>query len=85
MQINEFSLLADTDRASYYTSALASQFGYPYICSGPRGESGFGSRYIGVASEFGSNGMVWNICKGPTLDDGMAALAQWLRKRAQAD
>jgi hypothetical protein len=75
----------DLDRASYYTSALANQFGYPYICSGPRGESGFGSRYIGVASEFGSNGMVWNICKGPTLDDGMTAMAQWLRKRVQAD
>lgn len=77
----------DVDRASYYKSVLKNQAGSqaPYICAGPRGESGYGSRYIGLANEFGSNGFVWNICKGTTLDDGMIAMAKWLRERVQGN
>jgi hypothetical protein len=77
----------EIDRASFYRSLLKNQgpAQAPYICAGPRGEAGYGSRYIGMADEFGTNGFVWNICKGEALDDGMTAMANWLRGRVQAN
>ncbi len=50
----------------------------PYVCAGRNGESGYGSRYIEMASGFGQNGMVANICNddlSATLNDLATFLA----------
>ncbi len=74
----------DADRASYYRSFLRNQASMqaPYICNGPRGPAGYGSRYIRTAKAFGDNGFVSNICQGDTLEPALVAMADWLRGRA---
>ena len=53
------------DQTSYYTSVLTNTAGVQsvYACSGIMGESGYGARYMSVATAFGCHGLRRNICK----------------------
>ncbi|MSQ83940.1 MAG: hypothetical protein EXR77_13835 [Myxococcales bacterium] len=73
----------DKDRASYYRSVLRNTAGVQsvYICSGERGESGYGSRYIRVAEAFGDNGLVANICEGTDFSVALNNVANLILSR----
>ncbi|MBM4342164.1 MAG: hypothetical protein FJ100_02170 [Deltaproteobacteria bacterium] len=73
----------ERDRASYYRSVLRNTAGVQsvYICSGERGESGYGSRYIQVADAFGDNGLVANICEGADFSVALQNVADLILSR----
>ncbi|MBI5608721.1 MAG: hypothetical protein HY902_07555 [Deltaproteobacteria bacterium] len=72
------------DRASYYRAFLRNQASLqaPYICSGPTGEAGYGSRYFAVAKAMGASGFAYNLCDPSGLGATLQALAGDIAKRA---
>ncbi len=76
-------LQVNRDRASYYRSVLRNTAGVQsvYVCSGERGESGFGSRYVQVADAFGDNGLVANICEGADFSKALQNVADLILSR----
>ncbi|MEY3012810.1 MAG: hypothetical protein RIT45_1545 [Pseudomonadota bacterium] len=71
------------DRVNYYRSSFADVASKqtPYICEGARGEAGYGSRYIEMATSFRENGVVQNICKGADFGSALENIATTILKR----
>ncbi len=72
------------DRASYYLSFMKNQASIqaPYICNGPTGESGYGSRYIAVAKAMGASGFAYNMCDPKGLAATLQGMAGDIVQRA---
>lgn len=72
------------DRVNYYDSMLRDQGPkqVPYVCrSDKRGEAGYGSRYVQLASAFRENGVVQNICQGADFGPALNSIATTILKR----
>lgn len=75
---------AERDRVNYYNSMLRDQGPgqVPYVCrSNKRGEAGYGSRYVQLASAFRENGVVQNICQGADFGPALNSIATTILKR----
>lgn len=71
------------DRVNFYHSSFKDIAGKqtPYVCSGKRGEAGYGSRYVQMAEAFRENGVVQNICKGSDFGAALENIATTILKR----
>ncbi len=49
-----------------------------YMCSSPLGHADYGGRYVDFVTEFGSRGLVLNLCDPVGFGGSFAKLGQWL-------
>ena len=75
---------ADADAIAFYKALMRNSAGgqVPYLCTGSRGDAGFGSRYAQVAEAFGARGLVLNICKGDDFAGQLQQIGSEIVKQA---